>query len=565
MSARFMTRLLRAGAATLLVTTSLGAAACAVHQPAPQPVRQIPMTPQAAETYFYLVLNEAARNNDVRAGTEAIRNLLTLNPDVSVYVEAARFFGLRKDMISLREVVKDGLENYPENFDLILLLAQSYAEENRQEESVNLLREYIRNHPEHVHARQQLAQLYISEKRFQDAVDLLKAPSAAREEPVTRYHLARALAQLKQYKEAESELKKAIKASPEFMEAWAELAFVYELKKDYVAAETTYGRILEMGQNGQEIWLRLIALNIKLNHPEKALDIAKEGPEETGFILQVATMFIEEGFPEQARELLEPLAEENNPPDEVFFHLALIAFNHDKDPEQAVALLENIPDHSRLWSKAVRFRGHLLYQLDRREDAIALLRQGLRTDPGDREFWALLIDMLANDKQLDEAIATVDEALKRWPDDAELLFTKGSIYDVAGERDKATAIMEHVITIDPEHPGALNFVGYVLAERGEDLDRALVLIETALKYEPDSDYILDSLAWVHYKLGNIDLAWETIKRTVAPGTKHASIWEHYGDIAKALGRKKDARKGYREALKYSPENPAELKKKLQEL
>jgi tetratricopeptide (TPR) repeat protein len=550
--------------AAVLIFACLFLGACAKQQPVAEPAKPAayPMTPEAAKVYYYLVLNEAAKNNDLRMGTEAIRQLLNLSPSADVYVDAARFYTERKEVTLARDIAKRGLENYPDHFDLTMLLAETYLSEKRIDESVSLLKEYISKHPENGEARQQLGQLLLSNNLFQEAADLLRQKSSTRNDPVTRYYLARAYVQLKKLKDAQTELKKAVQTEPEFVEAWAELAYVYELMKDYVSAEKTYEHIIELGETGQEVWLRLITLNLKLNHPEKALSIAKEGPEDMSFSLQAATIFIDEGFPEQARELLIPLAEMSNPPAEVFFHLALIAFNNDKDLPGAISLLENIPDHDRLWSKSIRFRTHMLFELKRYDEAVTLLEQGIKADPADREFWDMLIDLQASLKHFDEAHAALDKALKRWPNDTELLFTRGSVYDLAGERDKALEVMEEVISHDPEHPEALNYVGYSLADKGQDLDRALVLIESALKQEPEKAFMVDSLAWVHFKLGNLEQAWEAINRTIELGAKDPIIWEHYGDIAKAMGRKSDARKGYREALKLDPKNADELKKKL---
>ncbi|UZP68480.1 tetratricopeptide repeat protein [Desulfovibrio mangrovi] len=551
----------------ILIFACIFLAACAKQQPvqAPEKPASYPMTPEAAKVYYYLVLAEAAKTNDLRMGSEAIRQLLALNPVASVYVDAARFYTQRKESVLARDIVKRGLEAYPEHFELTMLLAETYLNEKRVDESIGILKDFIAKHPEDGAARQQLGQLLLSNNLFQEAADLLRQKSPVRNTPVTRYYLARAYVQLKKYKDAQAELKKAVQSEPEFVEAWAELAYVYELMKDYVAAEKTYEHILELGETSQEVWLRLIALNLKLNHPEKALTIAKEGPEDMGFVLQAATLFIDESFPEQARELLEPLAEMPSPPSEVFFHLALIAFNTDKDLPRAIELLENIPDHDRLWGKSVRFRTHMLFELKRYDEALELLEQGIKADPSEREFWDMRIDLLASLKRFDEAHAALDKALKRWPNDTELLFTRGSVYDLAGEREHALELMEQVITHDPEHPEALNYVGYSLADKGVDLDRALVLIESALKLEPEKAFIIDSLAWVHFKLGNLEQAWDAINRTIALGAKDPIIWEHYGDIAKAMGRKTDARKGYREALKLNPSNPDQLKKKLQGL
>jgi len=122
--------------------------------------------------------------------------------------------------------------------------------------------------------------------------------------------------------------------------------------------------------------------------------------------------------------------------------------------------------------------------------------------------------------------------------------------------------MEKLLVKHPDHAQALNYVGYTLAEEGRDLDRALVLVTNAAKQDPDNGYILDSVAWVYYKLGDLDKAWEYIRDAVTVTKDDPTLWEHYGDIAKAMGKKKEARKGYGKSLEFGAKDPAAIKAKL---
>jgi len=124
--------------------------------------------------------------------------------------------------------------------------------------------------------------------------------------------------------------------------------------------------------------------------------------------------------------------------------------------------------------------------------------------------------------------------------------------------------MEKIISLYPDYDPALNFVGYVLAEEGKDLNRAKLLIETALKMSPNNGYYLDSLAWVYFKLKELDKAWEYIQKAVSFTADDPTIWQHYGDIARSLNLKKEAIRGYKQSLKLNPHN-LELKKLLQKL
>jgi len=126
------------------------------------------------------------------------------------------------------------------------------------------------------------------------------------------------------------------------------------------------------------------------------------------------------------------------------------------------------------------------------------------------------------------------------------------------------AIMEKIISLDPEHADALNYVGYTLADKKTDLDRALVLIQRALELKPQSGYILDSLAWVLFQRGSLAESWEEMQKAVKKAPDEPIIWEHYGDIARALEEKGKAREGYLKSLEIKPGN-TDVEKKLNAL
>jgi Tfp pilus assembly protein PilF len=83
----------------------------------------------------------------------------------------------------------------------------------------------------------------------------------------------------------------------------------------------------------------------------------------------------------------------------------------------------------------------------------------------------------------------------------------------------------------------------------QNLDRALVLVNNALKQDPDNGYYMDSLAWVLFKQGKLDKAWGAIEQAVKLAGNDPTIWEHYAIIADALGKKDQAREGRAQAEK----------------
>jgi tetratricopeptide (TPR) repeat protein len=126
-----------------------------------------------------------------------------------------------------------------------------------------------------------------------------------------------------------------------------------------------------------------------------------------------------------------------------------------------------------------------------------------------------------------------------------------------------TSEVEHelreALRIDPDFHEASNFLGYFFAERGEELDEALQLIETALEAQPDNGAYMDSLGWVYYKQATeridderLDLAIDKLIEAVNT-SPDPEIYKHIGEIYYSLGRWEEARKYWEEAVAEFPE------------
>lgn len=536
---------------------------CATNMPEPQSATSEILNAEAATTYHYLLFEEATRENDYSKAEDALSTLLTLSPPPEVYVEAINFYLRNGKTRTGRKVAVQGTKAYPENFQLVLLKAESYRLENNLEDSVEVMRDYLEEHPQSDDAYRAIGLLYFDSGKFPEAVDAFRESDEKFRSPTTRLFLAKALMQLKKYDDAEKELIAVTEQKGRLLEAWSELARLYELKQDYILAEQAYEQLITADTSNEISWLRLINLNLKLNHPAKALELVEIGPASNEFMLEAATIFISEGFYKEAKIMLQPFAEAKQPV-EVFFHLALIAFEYEKDLNKALELLNNIPQDNSSWTKSLEFRSRLLYELGKTSEAIKLVQAARERDPRSRFILELETELLMAAKRPQDALRTIKAALAIWPNDQELLFTKGSIYHTIGDKERALEIMEQVISDDPEYFKALNFVGYTLAEQGKDLDRALVLVRTAANLAPGQPYILDSLAWVYYLRDDYKNAWTYITQAVTLGTNDPTIWEHYGDIAKKRKNDAEARKGYKRALK-GHSNPELIRQKLKDL
>ncbi|MDP2846878.1 MAG: tetratricopeptide repeat protein [Humidesulfovibrio sp.] len=578
--------------AALVLAFSLCAACAPMTRQAPQPR---PMTPGASATYDYLeyqaLLQQMARTASVsrmspeafartldlqKAAAQALDRVIAREPSPSLYMDKAFLFWNPEQASEARAIVSAGLAKYPNDYNLNASLANAYLMENNLSEAAKVLSTYLA-HQENTPLRERLGQLYVDSEQPGKALETLKRIPAKERSPEALFQLARAEARMGHRPAAIEALKKLVKQNPDHLEAWVEMAFQQELDKDYAAAVGTYTKILELGstredirqriENGggegrEDIRLRVVALWLKLNNPDKALDAALASSGSKAFILAASLLFLNESYSAQASTLLDVLATQPPVPGEYFFYKAVIAHDGEGNPQKALQFLDLVPESDAHYSQALQFRIQLLYTLGREHEAVALMEQGKRLYPGQSRFPLLQAGYLIEKKRLDEARGVLELSLKDRPDDEDLLYQYGAVLDRQGDRKTAIGIMQKIVEKNPDHADALNYIGYSLVEDNRDLERALGLIRKADRLKPENGYIVDSLAWAYFRLGKLDEAWKHIQRAVNLSKDDPTMWEHYGDIARQSGRAAQAKKAYQNALKFNHEDPDRIKKKL---
>lgn len=539
------------------------AAGCASR---PEPVREPvewDLPSSAALTYYYLkAQDEAARGNFIEAA-ELLEIAVQERPEPSLYVEMARAYWQGRDRERAVKSLQDAVLAFPVEPGPYFFLAELFLADDRKDQAVEVLEMYREAVPEDLDVYQDLAMFYIEMREFPKVLDLLeKVPEDKRSAEVL-YYMGRAGIELGDRKKAVSLLRKAVDKNPMLLQAWAELAFIYERERDYLQAEEIYGKLLDIGETNPDLILRIIELNLKLNNPDKALVFLNKGPVDVQFRLDVAHQFINNGFYNHAFEILQGIREKGAYSPAVYFYLALIAYNGWSEPDEALIYLGKVPEDDFHHLQALSFSIQIYFEQDQYEQALELAERGRRVHPSESRFF--LFESIIYEVMDDyaEAMKIIDSGLEKWPTDTDLLFRRGIILDKQGDKDKTIEIMEQIIAIDQDHHEALNYVGYTLAEQNRDLDRARVLIKRALKLDPVNGYYIDSLAWVYYMQGEYDKAWKEIKRAVEFVDNDPIIWEHYGDIARAVEDLSRAVYGYQKAMENEPDDPQGIMEKLE--
>ena len=162
-------------------------------------------------------------------------------------------------------------------------------------------------------------------------------------------------------------------------------------------------------------------------------------------------------------------------------------------------------------------------------------------------------NLLSQAKRNQESFDLIEKAAKNWPSSIELSYDYAMAAERIGKLDLMEAELRKVIKLKPDFAAAYNALGYSFADRNVKLDEAKTLVETALKLQPNDHYMLDSLGWVHYRLGNLALAAEALRKAYEIQAD-PEIAAHLGEVLWKQGLQAEAKKIWASALKAFPEN-----------
>lgn len=140
------------------------------------------------------------------------------------------------------------------------------------------------------------------------------------------------------------------------------------------------------------------------------------------------------------------------------------------------------------------------------------------------------------------------------------LFQYGAVLERTGNYEEAVPIFRKLLKLDPNHASALNYLGYMFAERGQNLAEAESLIARALALEPDNPFYIDSRGWVYYMSGRYQEACRDLEQAVSLMPNDATLREHLGDVYQALGQIPRAREQWQRALEIEPDRASAQKK-----
>ncbi|PWC33817.1 tetratricopeptide repeat protein [Azospirillum sp. TSO35-2] len=250
-------------------------------------------------------------------------------------------------------------------------------------------------------------------------------------------------------------------------------------------------------------------------------------------------------------------------------HLLIGDINASRDRhDEALAEFKRLENDPLLgWTARMR-EADSYARMDRNDDAIAILKALAAERPERTDAVIRLGDIYRYAKRYDEAVDAYTTALSRigmpqdrhWP----LLYARAMSYEKTKRWPQAEADLKAALALRPNEATLLNFLGYSWIDRGEQLDKAKGMIERAVELRPRDGYIVDSLGWALYMLGDFGGAVTRLERAVELKPGDPTINDHLGDAYWRVGRRIEARFQWTRALRNADDdtNKAAIQAKL---
>jgi tetratricopeptide (TPR) repeat protein len=196
---------------------------------------------------------------------------------------------------------------------------------------------------------------------------------------------------------------------------------------------------------------------------------------------------------------------------------------------------------ARLEAQALSYDG-------RGDEGVALMEAALQDHQDDPDAYVAMAQTYMDASRGPQAVALLQNAQAKFPDATAITFELGAVFDKQKNFSGAETAFRQVLARDPDHAAALNYLGYMRADRGERLDESVGYLKKAVGMEPDNGSFLDSLGWAYFKAGQLDLAEEHLGRAADQLRANSVVQEHYGQLLFRIGKFEEAIAAWNRAL-----------------
>jgi tetratricopeptide (TPR) repeat protein len=519
----------------------------------------------------HLLLGRLYRlNNDLQKAEDELKVAVKLDPDSEEAVTTLAMLYSDEGDTSHALQVLSAVPDTGRSAKLYAALGATYEQRKDYKSAIDAYKHAIQLDRDNLDAIRGLAENLLNDGQVDAALDQYKVIADANpEDAQTFLSIAEIYRRQGKYEEALDSLKKAQAMVPDALEVPYKIALVYQ-------AQARYDDAVKILQD-------------LLNRTEKADNSYSQSERDNRaiFIERLALVYQAQGRDDEAVKFLQDLLKKSEKADSSYsqsdrnnraMFLERLGMVY-RDQENYPAAIETFRKMIPLGDDNIRTGYQDIIDADRDakqwQEATAVAKEATQKLPDDREMRMVLDSQLADTGDPEKPLADVHSLLKGTPEDREVylrlgimytrlkrwndaeeslnkaeqlstkpedkeyvFFLRGDTYEHEKKYDEAETEFKKVLAITPQSAAALNYLGYMNADRDVRLEESLNYIKQAVSLEPTNGAYLDSLGWAYFKLGKYDLAEESLTKASLHMGSDPTVQDHLGDLYQKTGRLK---------------------------
>jgi tetratricopeptide (TPR) repeat protein len=441
---------------------------------------------------------------DNKAAADMLQKVADKDPNPRSLTSLASVYEQLKDYSLASEMLRRALDQQPGNSDLKHALAEDLLLSDQLDDALKLYQDSVAEDPKDSHSLLRISQIYRQKRDFAKAREAAdKAKEVAPDDLEVQFNDVNLL-------EAEGKIPDAIKALKSILDA--------TVKKSYSASEKSSRAFLLQS---------LAELQRTIEQYNASVDVFH----------QLAELDPDSGARVEA-EIIETYRE---------------AKEYPKAEAEGDAAAKKYPNDRYITTA----RASVLSDLGKNDQAIAETRK-LLGGKNDREVYLSLADIYEKSKNFAEMGKALDAAEKLAESNDEkqnVAFRRGAMYERMKNFQAAEAEFRKVLALNPDNDAALNYLGFMLADRNIRLDEARDMIVKALAREPNSGAYLDSLGWVYYRLNKLPEAEDKLREALQYMSRDPTVHDHLAEVYFREGKVREAIAQWQSSLREWQNGP----------
>jgi tetratricopeptide (TPR) repeat protein len=483
--------------------------------------------------------------HDSKKAEEQFKTAQAIEPDSEeVVLNLARLYAESGDLQHAAKVIEDVPVN-DRTSKMEFTLGAAYDQLKQPKDAIAAYQRARDMEPGDLHTLDALAQALLSNNQLDEAQKQFQQLAAADpENPEALVHISEIQRRQGKFEDALTTIRKARKLDPTSLEAGYNEGLLLDVRGRFDEATQTYAAMVDLTSHANGAYTD------------------EEKNNRSIFLERLGAIYLEQNKSDQAIAAYQKMIDMGGDSSLRGYQGQVDAYRSAKQFDKAIEVSRKAVEANPKNRELKLLLAGELTDLDKADEGLSMAKGLLNNSPEDRVVWIAIgqIDVrLRRWKDAEDALNKAEPLTTKKEDRTYLLFLRGELAERQKHYEPAEQLFRQALDLDPANAMTLNYLGYMLADKGMRMPEALKMIRKAVDLEPGNGAYLDSLGWVYFKMGEYELAEDNLRQAVERDQADPTVHEHMGDLYEKTGRIRQAAEQWQLAVsEYAKSAPADV-------